>query len=221
MLSDNSVMYRGDLTTTNNQTKKLLLKVAKEEFMEKGFAKASLRSICKKAGVTTGALYFFFKDKEDLFGGLVREPLNKLILIAQRHFDEEESEIDHIIESGGEYRHETGVVPEYIDVLYSNFDAIYLVLERSQGSTYVNFDEKFIELAENHYRTLCNTYADAKKVRRISDEMIHWVAHVHINAFIYLIEHKIPRDQVNEQLECMVKYLMDGWMGMFETNKKF
>ena len=36
--------------------------------------KASLRNICKEAGVTTGALYFFFKDKEDLFAALVEKP---------------------------------------------------------------------------------------------------------------------------------------------------
>ena len=41
--------------------------IAKEEFMEKGYNKASLRSICSKAGITTGALYFFFENKEDLY----------------------------------------------------------------------------------------------------------------------------------------------------------
>ena len=52
--------------THDRETKAQLLKYAKEEFMEKGFAGASLRSICRKADVTTGALYFFFKDKDDL-----------------------------------------------------------------------------------------------------------------------------------------------------------
>lgn len=52
-------------------TKELLLKVAKEEFLYKGFEKASMRTICKKANVTTGAAYFFFKDKNDIFYHLV------------------------------------------------------------------------------------------------------------------------------------------------------
>ena len=49
------------------ETRKKLQESAMQEFLEKGFMKASLRSICKNAGVTTGALYFFFQDKDDLF----------------------------------------------------------------------------------------------------------------------------------------------------------
>ena len=39
----------------SGETRQLLLQCAKKEFMEKGYSKASLRSICKEAGVTTGA----------------------------------------------------------------------------------------------------------------------------------------------------------------------
>ena len=50
----------------DSETKIHLIQCAKKEFMEKGFVGASLRGICQKAGVTTGALYFFFQDKDDL-----------------------------------------------------------------------------------------------------------------------------------------------------------
>ena len=59
--------------SNETETRDRLLKVAKEEFLELGYEKASMRKICKKAGVTTGALYFFFKDKNDLFGALVKK----------------------------------------------------------------------------------------------------------------------------------------------------
>lgn len=55
------------------ETKERLLISAKKEFVEKGYLQASLRNICKNAGVTTGALYFFFQDKEDLFAAVVEE----------------------------------------------------------------------------------------------------------------------------------------------------
>lgn len=51
----------------DRETKEKLLASAKSEFLKKGYMKASLRKICANAEVTTGALYFFFKDKEDLF----------------------------------------------------------------------------------------------------------------------------------------------------------
>ena len=60
------------------ETRAKLLASAKAEFLEKGYMQASLRNICKNAGVTTGALYFFFKDKEDVFASLIEEPLHGL-----------------------------------------------------------------------------------------------------------------------------------------------
>ena len=47
---------------SDNETRQKLIDSAKKEFFENGFAKASLRKICTNAGVTTGALYFFFKN---------------------------------------------------------------------------------------------------------------------------------------------------------------
>ena len=48
----------------DSETKERLLACAKKEFVEKGYAKASLRAICREAGVTTGALYFFFQRRK-------------------------------------------------------------------------------------------------------------------------------------------------------------
>ena len=72
----------------DRETKDKLIASAKSEFMEKGYAKASLRKICANASVTTGALYFFFKDKEDVFRSIVEKPLRELLEIVQDHFNE-------------------------------------------------------------------------------------------------------------------------------------
>ena len=69
---------------SDNETRQKLIDSAKKEFFENGFAKASLRKICTNAGVTTGALYFFFKNKDDLFSAIVAPPLLKLIFNAPR-----------------------------------------------------------------------------------------------------------------------------------------
>ena len=42
----------------DKETKKKLLDSAKQEFLEKGYMKASLRTICKNAGVTTAPRIF-------------------------------------------------------------------------------------------------------------------------------------------------------------------
>jgi AcrR family transcriptional regulator len=46
---------------------------ALEVFSEKGFAAAKLDEIAKRAGISKGTLYLYFKDKEDLFRAVVRD----------------------------------------------------------------------------------------------------------------------------------------------------
>jgi AcrR family transcriptional regulator len=46
---------------------------ALEVFAEKGFAAAKLDEIAKRAGVSKGTLYLYFKDKEELFRAVVRD----------------------------------------------------------------------------------------------------------------------------------------------------
>lgn len=56
-----------------------LLKSATEEFLEKGFMKASLRNISAKSGVSTNSIYTRFKDKEGLFSTIVKETADGLM----------------------------------------------------------------------------------------------------------------------------------------------
>ena len=53
------------------QTEQKLIKSGKEEFLKKGYAKANFRDICKNAGVTTGAFYFSFENKEALLSAIL------------------------------------------------------------------------------------------------------------------------------------------------------
>ena len=61
------------------ETRGLVLQSAQREFLDKGYEKASLRSIAQNAGVTTGALYVRFPNKSALFAALVEpvDPSNK------------------------------------------------------------------------------------------------------------------------------------------------
>ena len=49
-----------------------ILVCAREEFLEKGYSEASLRTIAAKADTTTGSIYSRFGDKEGLFCAIVR-----------------------------------------------------------------------------------------------------------------------------------------------------
>lgn len=60
------------------QTREALLDAALEIFYRRGVSQASLQEIASAAGVTRGALYWHFRNKEDLFDALFQKLFSKL-----------------------------------------------------------------------------------------------------------------------------------------------
>lgn len=63
-------------------TRGAILEAAIEAFLEKGVASTTLEQVARRAGVTRGAVYWHFQDKNDLFSALidrVRLPMQELV----------------------------------------------------------------------------------------------------------------------------------------------
>jgi AcrR family transcriptional regulator len=56
----------------------LVLQAARSAFFELGLEGASLREIAKRAGYTPGAIYSYFDSKEQVYGALLGESLERL-----------------------------------------------------------------------------------------------------------------------------------------------
>jgi len=61
-----------ELSDSDLNTLQKIMTEGKKEFLEKGHKDASLRNIVKQAGVTTGAFYGYYPDKERARGNLCR-----------------------------------------------------------------------------------------------------------------------------------------------------
>ncbi len=55
------------------ETRQAIIAAAKEEFLEKGYDDASMRSIAAKANITVGNIYRYFENKEDLNRHIITE----------------------------------------------------------------------------------------------------------------------------------------------------
>jgi len=56
----------------------VILEAAKAVFQEDGLEGANIRKIARRAGYTPGALYFHFRNKEEIYGDLLAESLERL-----------------------------------------------------------------------------------------------------------------------------------------------
>lgn len=55
-----------------------ILDAAKHVFQDQGLEGASIREIAKRAGYTPGALYFHFRSKEEIYGEILADSLERL-----------------------------------------------------------------------------------------------------------------------------------------------
>ncbi|MCA9655428.1 MAG: TetR/AcrR family transcriptional regulator [Myxococcales bacterium] len=60
-----------------------ILDAAAAEFGEHGFSRASYNRIIERAGLSKGAMYYYFADKEDLYATVMRDTLDGLLVTLQ------------------------------------------------------------------------------------------------------------------------------------------
>ena len=60
------------------ETKKRILASARTVFVEEGYAQASMRQIARASGISVGALYLHFRNKEKLYLTFVQEWMEQL-----------------------------------------------------------------------------------------------------------------------------------------------
>lgn len=199
---------------TERETKEKLIASARAEFMEKGYTKASLRKICANAGVTTGALYFFFDDKEDLFRAIVEPPLTILINMLNQHFTEEKQ----IFSQPNVYKHQTGdhdqIAERLIHHLYQNYDSFLLLLTKSHGTAFENSLDRIVDITENHFATTIEQLSGQKTGKKLNPYLIHWMAYLTIDSFIYLLTHIQDEATAKQQMKIILNFIVKGFSEM-------
>ena len=203
----------------DNDTKEKLLICAKEEFMEKGFQNASLRKICSKAGVTTGAVYFFFGDKDGLFAGLVDDVYQSVIYTISNHLNE-------MSDSGfAAHAHEIGdhdsFVEELVHELYQNQDAVVLLMSKATGSKFENVVDDLISLVESKLSDVAGKYAGSVQGKQVNQYMIHWLSHLSVMSFVHALTHIEDEKEALKFMKPSMDHLIIGWTNfIFEDTEE-
>lgn len=199
----------------DKETRNKLLESARAEFLEKGYMKASLRTICKNAELTTGALYFFFKDKDDLFCSLVKDTVDGIRGVMLMHYQEErqQAEKDILDEDKND---DMDAAIQTIHRMYQHRDDVLLVLTKSQGSSMENILDQFIEESEEHMKVMAQEIQRQRPEVVIDHNYIHWLAHMQIDAFVYMITHIENEIEAMRYMAQAVTFMIEGWNGMLK-----
>ena len=186
----------------------LLIEAAKKEFKEKGYNKASLRSICAKAGVTTGALYFFFENKAELFSAIVDQPIKGLKKLLMEHFQEDREYMQNLDSMENMEMDHSDLSDMLVEYIYSNYDSLMLLLTSAENTVYENCIDELVTLTENSMPIMLS----GLKGYTYDEYMSHWMSHITVDAFLNVIKHETDMEQAKLKLRKIMNYLIEGWV---------
>ena len=194
-----------------------ILESARAEFLASGFEKASLKTICEGAGVTTGALYKRYKGKEELFCAVVEQTVSDLYEVAHARGDKDPAVMSdqELIKA---WDMDGADMMWWFRFLYDRRDDFYLLLSCSQGTRYANFPHDWVELltkatsaylAEAQRRGLCRNDVEPAEL------------HILLSAFWTTIYEPFIHHFTWEQIEahCRIVCGLFNWHGALHFQK--
>ena len=187
-----------------------ILACAKEEFLEKGYSEASLRTIAAKADTTTGSIYSRFRDKEGLFDALVKPAADGLIQIflqIQETFhaakaEEQPKLLEQYTVSG---------MDGMLDYVYDHFDEFRLLLDASYGTRYQDFVEHLVDIETEYTYKYMEATASLQDGSEITEEFVHITARAMFDSMFEVVRHRMDRDTARKYLHMLEKYHYGGW----------
>lgn len=192
-------------------THKKIIESGKLNFLDDGYERSNLRKICKDAGITTGAFYRHFDDKEDLFISLV-EPLAKELLGFYDKFEEES--FQDIEKRCGQNLAEINIDGSIESTLYmfSKKELFNLLIYKAYGTKYDNFIELLVEKEDANRHKALQIIAKKKNIKtEIPKEAMHLLNHAYINALCEIVIHSETEEEVKINTRIISKFFYDGW----------
>lgn len=192
-------------------TKQAILDAGESEFLSKGFRAASLRSIAKDAGVTTGAFYGYFKSKEELFDALVAQPY--ATMMAQYTKAQETfaalppmAQPDNMGNISGE------CMDWMVGFIYAHFNAFKLLLCCAEGTGYEGFIHQMAEIeVEATHRFFGVLRSLGHPVPEMDPQLEHILVSGMFSAFFEIVIHDMPQEQAVDYVKKLREFHSAGW----------
>lgn len=195
----------------DTKTLDLILKSAEAEFLEKGFQNASLRTIAKNAGVTTGAFYRYYSSKEALFAALV-EPhaayLKHLFFHAIENWDElsAEEKMSRLTELS------EPCIEQMLDYIYEHYNHFKLLICASSGTIYETFIHELAEEeAASSLRCAQVLRETGHDVPNLDTTLVHMISSAMFSGIFEIVVHDMQKKAAKQRVHQFQRFFTGGW----------
>ncbi len=187
-----------------------LLEISKSEFLEKGYKDASIKLICSKAGVTTGAFYKRFKSKDELFFALNKNLLDNLSNYVVELYElykkaEQTKSLEDIVYAIS--------VEEnyYLNIIFDYYDECKLIICKGYGS---KLHEQF-EMKIDKKISDTHNFLQIVQGKKIDFHLVDLVLKQEVNTFKYILDNDFNKSKAQAFLSSMNKFYIEGWKLIF------
>ena len=191
-------------------TRAKILRAAKQEFFTNGFADANVRTLAEQAGVTTGALYNLFDNKDGIFEALVSGVFDEFLNIITNHDAAGAENLDmkmsglSVITEVSQHR-----FLKMVDFFYGNWDAMKLIVCCSKGSSYEHIFDKAIDIID--HETIQLLKQDGVTISRRIRFFIHVMVTVSFENLKEIFYHNLKKTEAVEYVLDFNVYHCAGW----------
>lgn len=201
------------MATRNHSLDQPIIDSARREFLAKGFEKASLKEICANAGVTTGAIYKRYKDKEELFAAVVEGTVKDLDKIADEKSSVNAADLPdrELIEAWDMHN---GSMMWWFRYLFERREDFVLLISRAETTRYANFQHAWVEkMTEGTYAYYQEALRRGLATVKVSKDELH----ILLTAFWTTIYEPFVHGYTLEQVEehCHLVCRIFDWYRVF------
>ena len=196
-----------------------VLACAKQEFLDKGYTDASLRTIAAAANTSTNSIYVRFKDKEGLFSAIVEPVLTEMT----ETFLRMQEKFHHMAPDAQEKQMETyadGGTLELVNYMYDHLDEFRLLLDASYGTRFHNFVDELVRIeVEYTYKYMEAVGCPDQMGDAMTEKLLHIVTTSRFESIFEVSRHGMSREEAAKYIELLSRYHRTGFAAVFGVGK--
>ena len=196
-----------------------IIAAAKQEFLDKGYVDASLRTIAAAADTSTNSIYVRFGDKEGLFSAIVEPVLNEMIERFLR-IQEQFHQMTPAEQAEQMPKYADGGTAALVDYMYAHLDEFRLLLDASYGTRFHRFIDELVRIeVEYTYRYMEAVGYPPRCGDAMTEKLLHIVTTSRFESLFEIIRHGMSRAEASEYIELLSRYHRTGFLEIFGSGK--
>ncbi len=179
-----------------------IIDTATQLFYDQGFAETSMRRIADGVGMSVSNLYKYFKNKEDLFGEIVKG-YHSQYLAGFKQF------VSHEGKDSFDSDNNLRLTRALFDSIKSDHVKFVLLMDKSKETRYANFKDEVVSI-------LCGHILRGISAANKQEYMVKFLVKNFFNGIV-----EVAKDYKNDKwafknLSLLVKYHMNGMRSLYE-----